>query len=80
MDELKEKWIQMLSDLAEVTSKFNELARQYPDFLILAQDVINRCNGVLATLNNNDYTVDGGSPFQQVLDGEFDCNGGYPGI
>ena len=59
MDELKEKWIQMLSDLAEVTSKFNELAE---------------------TLNNNDYTIDGGSPFQQVIDGEFDCNGGYPGI
>lgn len=80
MEDLKTKWIQMLTELADVTAKFDVFASRYPDFLALAEDVLTRCNGVLETLNNNDYTVDGGSPFQQVIDSEFDCNGGYPGI
>ena len=79
MGDLNALWLKLLTNYAAILTKSDKISSGYPAFIVAAKGLISQCYGVLSTFSNVEYTVDGGDPFTQTIDGEYDCNGGYPG-
>ena len=79
MDNINALWLKLLTDYASISTKSDKTSSGYPAFIAAAKALVSQCYGVLSSLSDIEYTVDGGDPFTQIIDSEYDCNGGYPG-
>lgn len=77
---LQEQFIKLLTDYAYIKTKSDETSSGYPIFIAQGTALINECTGVISSILNIPYTVNGGTPYTQIIDSSTDCNGGYPGL
>lgn len=66
MDDLNTLWSKLLSDYARIKNKATTLSGGYQAFIDAAAALIRQCYGALSSLTDNEYTVDGGTPFTQI--------------
>lgn len=66
MDDLNTLWSKLLSDYARIKNKSTKLSGGYQAFIDAAAALIRQCYGALSSLTDNEYTVDGGTPFIQI--------------
>lgn len=66
MDDLNTLWSKLLSDYARIKNKATKLSGGYQAFIDAAAALIRQCYGALFSLTDNEYTVDGGTPFTQI--------------
>lgn len=66
MDDLNTLWSKLLSDYARIKNKATKLSGGYQAFIDAAAALIRQCYGALSSLTDNEYTVDGGTPFTQI--------------